>query len=538
MRTTPDRFSKIMAVGIIMICLGFAAFTRHAWEDYFITFRASLNLATGHGLVFQPGERVHSFTSPLGTLLPALFALGGGEEVEIRALWWFRLASALALGIAVFLAAQEFRRNQLVPWAAALGCGLWIFDSKIIDFSSNGMETALLILFVVLTWRALVTGAKLWPLALSLAGLQWTRPDGFIFFGALALAWLCLREKSGPEFEASPWRRVARAAAVGAMICLPWVVFAWLYYGSPIPHTILAKQQFHPLMDTVVKLGLYPLRLLGGRVAIHDMFMPTYFFFGGWPAWLAWFARLLGVGAALTWLWPKVKPSGRIASAALFVGGFYLEYIPVAPWYFPGWQVLACIAWAYLLDASGHHLANAKPWKIVAARAVRITAHLLLAFQVILLIAVGWQMRTQQILIEDNHRHEIGRWLQHNAAHNDRVYLEPLGYIGFYSGLKMLDNPGLSSPEVVAERRSGHNRQEQIIQALQPEWLVLRLEQVENMNAAAPSLLTKHYRIVRVFNARESIDAVRFLPGRGYLNFDARFFVFARADVKPSSHGL
>src|SRR5437868_10035324 len=82
------------AVIAVIVCLGFAAFTGHAWEDYFITFRASLNLATGHGLVFQPGERVHSFTSPLGTLLPALFAFGGDENVALRALWCLRLVSA------------------------------------------------------------------------------------------------------------------------------------------------------------------------------------------------------------------------------------------------------------------------------------------------------------------------------------------------------------------------------------------------------------------------------------------------------------
>jgi len=35
----------------------FALFTRHAWEDYYITYRASKNLATGHGLVFNVGDR-------------------------------------------------------------------------------------------------------------------------------------------------------------------------------------------------------------------------------------------------------------------------------------------------------------------------------------------------------------------------------------------------------------------------------------------------------------------------------------------------
>ena len=46
-----------------------------AWEDYYITFRASRNLATGHGLVFNVGDRLQTFTSPIGALLLALSSL-------------------------------------------------------------------------------------------------------------------------------------------------------------------------------------------------------------------------------------------------------------------------------------------------------------------------------------------------------------------------------------------------------------------------------------------------------------------------------
>src|SRR3954468_9902240 len=107
------RLPLVIAGTAALVCIGFAAFTGHIWEDYFITFRASLNLATGHGLVFQPGERVHTFTSPLGTLLPALFALGGGANVAVRALWGLRLVSACALGGALWLAARTFLRDRL-----------------------------------------------------------------------------------------------------------------------------------------------------------------------------------------------------------------------------------------------------------------------------------------------------------------------------------------------------------------------------------------------------------------------------------------
>ena len=536
MEATFARLSRNAAILIFLICLTFAAYTRHAWEDYLITFRASLNLATGSGLVYQAGERVHSFTSPLGTLLPALFALGGGPNVETRALWIFRLVGAAALGIAVLRTGHEFHRSQLAAWSAILGFGLWVFDSKVVDFSINGMETALLIFFIVLTWQAFVTGAKLWPLAAGFGGLQWTRPDGFVFFAALALSWLYLGEQPASPAPPKSWRMVFKAMVLGALIYLPWVLFAWLYYGSPIPHTILAKQFHHPLMELAASLGLYPVRLLFGHVAIHDIFMPAYFYFGGWPHGLLWFARLLGTVAALTWLWPGVKPSGRVASAALFLGGFYLQYIPGSPWYFPGWQVLACISWAYLFDALGQRAKNAGRVNSVSEKLVRMTGLTFVAIQALLLLAVAWQMRIQQDLIENNHRREIGLWLHDHAAKQDRVYLEPLGYIGFYSGLKMLDNPGLASPEVVTVRRAGEASHAGIIAILKPEWLVLRPDQVQTVNESAPQLLDQNYHLTRVFDARPRLNAIRLIPGRGYLDFDARFLVYSRL-AKSSPHG-
>lgn len=533
MTAPPPRLPVLFAGLAVVMCLGFAAFTGHMWEDYFITFRSSLHLATGHGLVYQPGERVHSFTSPLGTLLPALFALGGGDHVAVRALWWFRIVSAAALGGAVWLAARTMLRDGIGPFAAGTASALWTLDAKTIDFAINGQEDALLVFFLVVTWRAFVDGARLLPCALGCAGLQWTRPDGCVFFGALAVAWWAFGTQSGSGVDGRVrLRLIGRAGALGLMLYLPWMIFAWVYYGSPLPHTMLAKVSHHPPGELAGALVLYPWRLLFGHVALHDVFTPAYFFFGGWPGALSWVSRLLAVGGALAWLWPALQPAGRVASAAFFLGGFYVEYLPRSPWYYPGWQALAFVAWAWLLDAAWRTGADA-----FRRSALRVLGGALIAVQAALLLAVASQMRAQQTLIEDRHRAEIGRWLRAHAAPGERVYLEPLGYIGFFSGLKMLDYPGLASPEVVAARRAGARPHASLIAALRPEWVVLRPDQVDGVNREAPRLLTDDYRLARTFDTRAAIDAEPILPGRGYLDFDAVYYVFARAGsaaaVKP-----
>src|SRR5262252_8620700 len=90
------RWLALFAAVAFAVPLLYALYTGHIWEDYFITFRHSQNLCEGHGLVYQPGERVHGFTSPLGTLLPALcyWVTGGGSY--LYALWLFRVLSAAA----------------------------------------------------------------------------------------------------------------------------------------------------------------------------------------------------------------------------------------------------------------------------------------------------------------------------------------------------------------------------------------------------------------------------------------------------------
>jgi len=75
-------FGAVMAVALL-----WTRSPQHAWEDYYITCRSRKNLATGHGLVFNPGDRLHTFTPPLGALLPAVACLVTGSHSDDAAIW-------------------------------------------------------------------------------------------------------------------------------------------------------------------------------------------------------------------------------------------------------------------------------------------------------------------------------------------------------------------------------------------------------------------------------------------------------------------
>jgi hypothetical protein len=106
--------------------------------------------------------------------------------------------------------------------------------------------------------------------------------------------------------------------------------------------------------------------------------------------------------------------------------------------------------------------------------------------------------------------------------------LEPLGYIGYYSQLKMFDYPGLSSPEVVDARLKYGENGIILVNALEPRWVVARPGEMGSNNAGLNNWFTDHYALAKVFDARNQIADVKFLPGRPYLQFDQVFLIWER----------
>jgi hypothetical protein len=150
----------------------------------------------------------------------------------------------------------------------------------------------------------------------------------------------------------------------------------------------------------------------------------------------------------------------------------------------------------------------------------------LLAGAALATLGTARQMRAQQHYIEDGNRRVIGEWLRDHARPGDTVFMEPLGYIGFYSGLKTYDWPGMSSREVVQAYRLVGGSWMDILLWLQPDWLVLRGQGDGSLHLLAP-LLAEGYERVRDFNRRPEVEQLA-VPGRGLLEFDAHFVLFRR----------
>jgi hypothetical protein len=536
---------EVKVAGLVLLFgLLFAAYTQHVWEDYWITFRSSRNLATGNGLVYTPGERLHSFTSPLGVLLPAVFCRLTGNQSDALVLWLFRLTSlaALAAGMILIFRALQFARFRRVSiWLTLALIGL---DAKLVDFSTNGMETGLLFFFLALTIYGLVESGRLqWVrLGIAWAGLMWVRPDSCVYIAILAMGTLFFL--AGGTADKSRWvwcKRLSAGGLICAALYLPWFLWAWWYYGSPIPHTIIAKATNHPpifFIDLITSLYAFPFQ--GSGLSIPYTFLPAYAL-GGWPGWLYPATYWLGLLAALAWLVPGLRPETRLFSFAYYFGNYFLTVIvgTYFPWYLPAVAVLGYLSIGLIFDEA---LSLATKWAPSGDRrrwsgwllsALYASGFALLAGEAILTACVARQMRVQQELIENGLRRPMGLWLHdHARTVQDTVLLEPLGYIGYYSGLKMLDFPGLASKEMVAARkRLGPNQENRAFEELRPDWVVLRPAERDDALYTNLRSLFKDYELVRVFDVANKVSATRWLPGRTYVEYDQTFFIYHR---KPS----
>ncbi|WP_414660654.1 hypothetical protein [Horticoccus sp. 23ND18S-11] len=509
-----------------VIAATFAWHTRHVWEDFYITYRVSKNLVLGHGLVYQVGERVHTFTSPLGVLLPALTLWVTGGRSDAAALIGFQALSIVAWAgsiAAVWVLCR--RRWELSAGTSVVAVVLLLTDAKAVDFSVNGMETGFMLLFLALFLLALQTRdtARGWiHLGLAAAGLQWTRPDACVVGVAVAAGFGLFSPQSLPGGD----RRtglvfLVKAAALAAILYLPWIVFAAAYYGSPIPNTVVAKVQAFSgwAFDSWREWLRVPwLRGLGAAP------LPIYAHMGGWPeaALVAGYYTSCVLGH--WWLLPWADRRGRACSFGAFLFGLYLSQINLYPWYLPPASLLAILTAAFAMTDAARWLHRLGRARWVGPACVGVG---LVFAQLALLVSTARQVKLQQSLIEGQ-RAAIGLELKKHAQPNDRVFLECIGYIGFHSGLKVLDYPGLSAPEVVRARRNIGDDWALLVRHFKPEWLVLRPGEVPKVNSPRYPEFAADYFVAGTFSRQREIDTLRPFAGIDYLRYDQTFIVLHR----------
>ena len=218
-----------------------------AWfltDDAFISFRYARNLLEGHGLVFNPGERVEGYSNFLWVL--ELAALWGafGLRPEHAAPWLSVAFTAATLAAMLWQVARRpsLAHRGLVGWMAlGLVCGSATFA---VWTSGGGLETRQFTFFVVLAVVCLGlyrdSRRALLVVSWSLAAASLTRPEGPLF-AACCFGWYVLQRRADTGRWAPQWGAAACLAGPCVLVVASHYLWRYGYYGEWLPNTYYAK---------------------------------------------------------------------------------------------------------------------------------------------------------------------------------------------------------------------------------------------------------------------------------------------------------
>ena len=397
-----------------------------AAEDAYITYRYSRNLALGLGAVFNPGEHVLGFTSPLWMVWNAL-----GYAFTRDPVTWSRISTLVGDGVTLVVAASLLSRHasRASAWCFAFVFAAWIAFTGV---AISGMENSMMVTFIVLSAglaesRSRATGFVLGALALI-------RPEGLVTAALIAL-WARWRD-----------RFVALAITAFGIIALT------AYFGSPLPQSLAAKAHIYGTP--------------GPWAGRHWWEWAFPFALGRWPimpdARFLFLSTVLAAPAALSGLgvlW-RVRSTGLAAAttACLVV---WLGYSLVGVAYFFWYLVVPLAGW-FLLAAMGIPRI-VRGWQVYASMALLVLG----------CWTVVWELYAGRAHAELAFE-AVAQYLVDHSTPWQRVLLEPIGIVGYRAKLVVLDEVGLVSPKIAARRMQGPGWETDIVAAEKPEWIVVR----------------------------------------------------------------
>jgi hypothetical protein len=427
------------------------------YDDPFITYRYARNLAQGMGFVYNPGLRVLSTTSPLHVILLAVLSFLWSDLPRLANLIG---AFSLACGGLLLWKLAQVWGTPSAGWAS-----LVLYPTFPLLLSTLGSETPL---YLALCLASLTLYARqrfvLTALFVALASL--VRPDGLVLFFLLAIHYLVWLKKP------IPWR----ALAIFSPLVLAWIFFAWSYFGSPLPVTMMVKQ-----VQGTMSISQ---RFAAGFLGLLEPYTQRLYF------WLEVFLAIMGIylsivrwrGWLLIWAWMSLH---FIGYSLLGVSRYFWYYAPLVPGF------IAAVS----LGIGGLHDLLTGPsqslqQKLKAPIFERIIPVWPVAAVVVLVIFFGQLRDLQALRLVRDARYPLyraaGEWLQANTPASAQVGTLEVGIIGYYAERPMVDFAGLLQP-AVALHLIGRDTYEDAalwaVEKFQPESLVLWSGQFPDLRA-------------------------------------------------------
>jgi arabinofuranosyltransferase len=432
-----------------VVAIAAAVFILHArsidavCDDAFISLRYARNLVDHGAPVYNLGERVEGYTSPLWMLLsvaPLALGIEGSKVLSLMG-----LLGGVALVAAVWRLWTVVAPARPVPGFVVLG--LVVASTPLAAWSSSGLETPAFAAMIALSVAEAAvfvgepTRARGYVAGGVIALTTLLRPEGALIG---AVAFVCLALNRGTRLQLLPF---LLAAAAPVSVFVLWRLW---YYGELLPNTFFAKLSAAPWRR--IQVGL------------------RYSFFTVSELGFA-FSTLLVLSAIVA---PWKAPATRIirpiipiyVAYVLYAGGDFFDlfrfFVPILPL-----LLVSLVASALALES--YLGMTTRAWMVLLG----LAAPAYLASQI--------SLRSRALQIEEPERAgagieplgwtkryavtwaDTGRFLRAHARAGDSMADAAAGAAPYYSGLPNLDLLGLNDAEVARHglrlgSRPGHQR--------------------------------------------------------------------------------
>jgi hypothetical protein len=483
-RAPGQRPLELVAVALAAVaCVLHALHYNFVADDAFIAARYARNLAEGNGLVFQPGEAVEGFTSPLWVLWLGLLGAIGADYVTTMRL--MSLGSAIGAVVLAYLLARRAlpaSRRAMSVYAPALVAAA----APVACWALGGLEqTCFALAVLAAVWQSAGPDAPRGQLlregAIS-ALCVLLRPEGMLVGLGLGLARVSTGTRDSVRASVVAWLPSLAAA-------LALTLWRLGYYGAWLPNTATAKLE--PGATAFAHGALYLVAFLGDH--------------GSAPLWIL----VLAIAA-----WPGAPFAARAATAVaclltlgvVLVGGdglpMYRFFVPVLPLL----AVIAVVVAARVMDSLR---ARARPVSASGVSILGASALLALAYSFAQPPSSLAQFRLyqQQRLVEIPRWREVGLWLAANTPPDATIACVPVGAIGYYSRRRIIDMVGLTDRHIARRKMTagqvGHQKHDgPYVLSRRPD--ILLLGNVQVLDAAlAPGDPTFGRPDIAAIRARE-----------------------------------
>ncbi|MCP4867586.1 MAG: hypothetical protein GY898_02570 [Proteobacteria bacterium] len=213
-------------------------------DDTFIALRYARNVAEGHGMVFNYGQRLEGYTDFLWVIMSVPAFWLGVDPVT----WVKGLACLFGmLGLVVTYELARHLAGDRLTHYALVGVGVWAVSGSVCLWSMAGMEPTAMavfcsggVLFLMKLWDRKDDGGDTHKLVIAasvllLAGAL-CRPEGHLFL--LVAAAVGLADAARRGYVPKPW---VRMAVLFTLVMGPYHLWRYLYFGGLVPNTYLAK---------------------------------------------------------------------------------------------------------------------------------------------------------------------------------------------------------------------------------------------------------------------------------------------------------